>query len=74
MAKRRWRITRDEIDRLPDEVFREIVIAGIKAIGLPPLKACLHCKKGISLDRRKDAKFCSNECRIEHNSRKRSRK
>jgi hypothetical protein len=40
-------------------------------------RECLHCHgpfiAGGGADRRADAKFCSDECRIEFNSRKRSR-
>jgi len=40
------------------------------------VKTCIGCKEifaaGIGMGRRYDATFCSDECRINHNSRKRS--
>lgn len=52
-------------------------LAQVKSRGSANFRECLRCRNlfmaGASADRRADAKFCSDECRIEFNSLKRSR-
>ena len=52
-------------------------LAQAKSGGMASFRECLQCRAlfatGIGTDRRADAKFCSDECRIKFNSLKRSR-